>query len=72
MNKAGKPARSDYQVIECLQQPLRSRVRFSPQTGRTHQLRIHSREAGHPIIGDDLYKSAHSEQKVKRLVAVTK
>jgi len=26
-----------------------------PKTGRTHQLRIHMSESGHPIVGDDLY-----------------
>jgi len=32
-----------------------SKVRFSPKTGRTHQIRIHSRAKGHPIVGDYLY-----------------
>ena len=32
-----------------------SLVELEPQTGRTHQLRIHMSELGHPIIGDALY-----------------
>ncbi|MDH5219580.1 MAG: RluA family pseudouridine synthase, partial [Gammaproteobacteria bacterium] len=32
-----------------------TRVLFKPVSGRTHQLRIHSREIGHPILGCDLY-----------------
>ncbi len=32
-----------------------SLVELSPKTGRTHQLRIHMAQAGHPIIGDVLY-----------------
>ncbi len=32
-----------------------SLVRFKPITGRTHQLRVHSRAVGHPIVGDTLY-----------------
>ncbi|PCJ41320.1 MAG: RNA pseudouridine synthase [Moraxellaceae bacterium] len=64
----GKPARSDYQVLERLQQPACCRVRFVPQTGRTHQLRIHSLEIGHPILGCDLYKNARSEQMAERLL----
>ena len=32
-----------------------SRVKFIPHTGRTHQLRLHSRELGAPILGDGLY-----------------
>ena len=60
--KTGKPALTHYQ---CLAhevyvedaQPTHnvSRVRYTPHTGRTHQLRIHSQQLGHPIIGCDLY-----------------
>ena len=32
-----------------------TRVRFYPETGRTHQLRVHSAAIGHPILGDRLY-----------------
>lgn len=57
--KSGKPAQSHYQVLERLQDPENgvntTRVLFTPLTGRTHQLRVHSREIGHPIIGCDLY-----------------
>jgi tRNA pseudouridine32 synthase/23S rRNA pseudouridine746 synthase len=58
----GKPARSRYRVVERLHredeqgEPLRlSRVRLVPETGRTHQLRIHCQLLGHPILGCDLY-----------------
>lgn len=54
----GKPARSRYQVVERLHQnaamPL-TRVELTPETGRTHQLRIHCQLLGHPILGCDLY-----------------
>lgn len=32
-----------------------SLVEARPKTGRTHQIRLHLKEAGHPIIGDELY-----------------
>lgn len=32
-----------------------SRVRLMPLTGRSHQLRVHMRELGHPILGDPFY-----------------
>ncbi|MCO6384476.1 pseudouridine synthase [Oceanicola sp. 502str15] len=32
-----------------------SRVRLMPETGRSHQLRVHMREIGHPILGDPFY-----------------
>lgn len=58
----GKPARSRYRVIERFQHALEdgallplSRVALTPETGRTHQLRIHCQQLGHPILGCDLY-----------------
>lgn len=54
----GKPACSRYRVIERFYQttglPL-TRVALTPETGRTHQLRIHCQQLGHPILGCDLY-----------------
>ncbi|QGH62172.1 RluA family pseudouridine synthase [Serratia proteamaculans] len=58
----GKPARSRYQVIERFYLELEdgtslplTRVQLTPETGRTHQLRIHCQQLGHPILGCDLY-----------------
>ncbi|WP_342324700.1 RluA family pseudouridine synthase [Kosakonia sp. BYX6] len=58
----GKPARSRYQVIERFYRKLENgtllpltRVQLTPETGRTHQLRIHCQQLGHPILGCDLY-----------------
>ena len=64
----GKTATSEYNVLQRLEQPRRSLVEFTPHTGRTHQLRVHSHSIGHPILGCDLYKSARSEQMAKRLL----
>jgi len=52
---SGKAAHSEYRVLKRLQKPARTRVIFTPHSGRTHQLRIHSQEIGHPILGCDLY-----------------
>lgn len=54
-HETGNRAVTHYHVIERLPEPLATRVSFTPVTGRTHQLRIHSREIGHPILGCDLY-----------------
>lgn len=58
----GKPARSGYRVIERFYHELEdgtslplTRVQLTPETGRTHQLRIHCQQLGHPILGCDLY-----------------
>lgn len=64
----GKAAVSEYAVLQRLEQPQRSLVQFNPLTGRTHQLRIHSQSIGHPILGCDLYSSAHSQQLAERLL----
>ena len=55
----GKTAFTQYQVLERLVSPNITRVCFKPVSGRTHQLRIHSRAMGHSILGCDLY--AHDE-----------
>jgi tRNA pseudouridine32 synthase/23S rRNA pseudouridine746 synthase len=64
----GKQATTDYRVVERLDRPTRCRVLFTPKTGRTHQLRIHSREIGHPILGCDLYGSDQSLSMADRLL----
>ncbi len=59
--QSGKPALTEYQCLNYeytehngLPQAT-TRVSFQPLTGRTHQLRIHSQQLGHPILGCDLY-----------------
>lgn len=41
--------------------PRRSLVLLKPQTGRTHQLRVHLSWIGHPIVGDSLYGAPNSK-----------
>jgi tRNA pseudouridine32 synthase/23S rRNA pseudouridine746 synthase len=66
--KTGKAAISNYEVVERLHAPHVTRVRFKPVSGRTHQLRIHSREIGHPILGCDLYASDEAFSMAQRLM----
>jgi tRNA pseudouridine32 synthase/23S rRNA pseudouridine746 synthase len=67
-HSSGKPALSHYRVLERLKNPQRSKVLFTPKTGRTHQLRLHSREIGHPILGCDLYGSEQTLAMAERLM----
>lgn len=39
-------------------------IEFKPQTGRTHQLRVHAQAMGWPIVGDSLYGSGTREDKL--------
>ena len=49
----GRPARTDWRVMRASDDE--TRVRLSPLTGRSHQLRVHMAALGHPILGDPLY-----------------
>ncbi|WP_299650258.1 RluA family pseudouridine synthase [uncultured Tateyamaria sp.] len=49
----GKPAVTDWRVLRDTE--TESRVRLFPQTGRSHQLRVHMLALGHPILGDPFY-----------------
>lgn len=54
----GKNAKTFWQVIERYPQKNQTKVLLTPQTGRTHQLRVHCAHAqglNMPIVGDDLY-----------------
>ncbi|MDR3335201.1 MAG: RluA family pseudouridine synthase [Treponema sp.] len=49
----GKIAITRYQVIRSW--ASHSLLLLQPKTGRTHQLRVHLRHLGHPIVGDPIY-----------------
>lgn len=49
----GKPARTDFEVLNTWGRF--SWLRFRIHTGRTHQIRLHMKYLGHPIICDDTY-----------------
>ncbi|WP_166643012.1 pseudouridine synthase [Alcanivorax sp. 24] len=53
--ETGKVALTQWKVLERDTVRGRTRLRLRPVTGRSHQLRIHCRELGHPILGCDLY-----------------
>ena len=56
----GKPSRTAWRVIEVREG--RSFVEFIPETGRTHQIRVHAAEAlGAPVVGDPIYGSGGKE-----------
>ena len=52
-NKKGKPALTDYAVLETFGNF--SLMQFRIHTGRTHQIRVHMKHIGHPIVCDAVY-----------------
>ncbi|HVE82081.1 MAG TPA: RluA family pseudouridine synthase, partial [Myxococcales bacterium] len=54
---AGKPSRTRFEVVERFERGGErfSLLRAHPETGRQHQIRIHLREAGFPVVGDKMY-----------------
>jgi 23S rRNA pseudouridine1911/1915/1917 synthase len=52
----GKPAITHYKVVA--ESATHSLLELMPTTGRTHQLRVHLAQVGHPIVGDPLYGKA--------------
>ncbi len=63
----GKAARTDYQKLTTIDNQT-SRLLLRPYTGRSHQLRIHLRSVGHPILGCDLYAHAAAYDMSPRLM----
>ena len=53
VNRRGKESLTDYDVQEDF--GIYSFVQFQIHTGRTHQIRVHMKEIGHPIVCDPIY-----------------
>ncbi len=51
--ETGRAALTEWRVLRA--SDAETRVRLSPKTGRSHQLRVHMLSLGHPILGDPLY-----------------
>lgn len=61
----GRPAQTGWQVIG--RDAQSTHMRLTPVTGRSHQLRVHMRELGHPILGDALYAPDEAFEASERL-----
>lgn len=64
VGSGGKPSQTRYKVLKVLNRPTPrfqkaaksySLLELKPETGRTHQLRVHLKYIGHPIVGDRVY-----------------
>lgn len=68
----GKPAITDYRVLSTHDWPGLEHgaalVELKPVTGRSHQLRVHMAELGHPILGDAFYAPDRIQRSAPRLL----
>ena len=60
----GRRAVTHYKVLE--QYEGFSYVELRLETGRTHQIRVHMRSIGHPLLGDEVYGAAKENTKLEK------
>ncbi len=63
----GKPSQTRWRALHHNPDTNATRVELEPITGRSHQLRVHLKAVGHPILGDALYAPADVQAKAARL-----
>jgi 23S rRNA pseudouridine1911/1915/1917 synthase len=57
----GKPARTNYRVLDEIAGGALSLLEVTLETGRTHQIRVHLGAISHPVVGDRVYGSGRYE-----------
>jgi len=53
VTEKGKPAQTEYRIERRFRH--HTQLRVSIRSGRTHQIRVHMRHIGHPLVGDPVY-----------------
>lgn len=65
VSQEGKPSETRFSIEE--RYPTATLVKASPVTGRTHQIRVHTLHAGHPIAMDDKYGDKDFDAQMREL-----
>ncbi|PJG81930.1 23S rRNA pseudouridine(955/2504/2580) synthase RluC [Caviibacterium pharyngocola] len=65
VSEQGKPSETRFSIEE--RYPNATLIKASPITGRTHQIRVHTQYAGHPIALDDKYGDKNFDQEMTAL-----
>lgn len=60
--RGGRPAATRWRVVERFADPRAAWLEISPETGRTHQIRVHLSSAGLPIAGDPVYGAGRGQR----------
>tara|TARA_B110000285_G_C14844461_1_gene476925 strand:+ start:87 stop:746 length:660 start_codon:yes stop_codon:yes gene_type:complete len=66
-HELGKPSLTRFQVLERKSESWQTKVLLKPVTGRSHQLRVHMAELGHPISGCEFYAHPKALAQAQRL-----
>lgn len=66
----GREATTEYKVTQLLSdavtQEKLSLVEFHPKTGRTHQIRVHAKHIGHPVVSDPVYAGRKTNRRDRK------
>jgi 23S rRNA pseudouridine1911/1915/1917 synthase len=65
----GKPAVTEYKSVKnyTFKNHDLTLIEVKPHTGRMHQIRVHMKQKGYPVIGDQIYETKESKQISKKL-----
>lgn len=64
----GKPSQTHWHLEQADSAQNQARLLLEPFTGRSHQLRVHLKAIGHPILGDPLYGGPEAAHRAPRLL----
>ena len=64
----GKPSQTHWHLEQADVDNHQARLLLEPFTGRSHQLRVHLKAIGHPILGDPLYGGLDAAHRAPRLL----
>ncbi len=64
LDRGGRTAISRYRTLETFEAADAALLAVCIETGRTHQIRVHLRHLGHPILGDPAYGSARRDRSL--------